>query len=208
MDLSRPYSAISPTVDGDVLAVLAETNAPLSGRAIAKRVRRGSQPAVNAALERLVDHGLASRESAPPAFIYRLNREHVGASAVDQMAGMRQELFRRLRQSLAEWRIPAAHVSVFGSAARADGDTRSDIDLFLVRPAEVESDNPDWQKQLGELREAVRLWTGNWLSVSEVGDPRTVSWAEFSKEHVFEELRRDAITVAGVSFESISGPSA
>lgn len=205
MDLSRPYSAISPTVDGDVLAVLAQSDSPLSGRAIAKRVRRGSQPAVNAALERLVDHGLVSRDSAPPAYIYRLNREHVGAGAVDQMAGMRREFFRRVRQALEEWRIPAAHASVFGSAARADGDTRSDVDLFLVRPAKVESDDLEWEEQLGALREAVRLWTGNWLSISEVGDPRTVSWAKFSKEHVFTELRRDAITVAGASFESISG---
>lgn len=203
MDISRPYSAISPTVDGDVLAALAGSETGLSGRAVAKRVRRGSQPAVNAALERLVEHGIVGRESAPPAFIYRLNRAHLGASAVDALAGMRGEMFSRLRQTIADWRVSPVHASVFGSAARADGDMQSDIDLFVVRPADVDPDNEEWGGQLDELRDAVRSWTGNWLSVSEVGDPRTVSWKKFRRQPMFDELSRDAITVAGAPFDSI-----
>ena len=52
MDLGRPYSSVSPTLEGDVLAVLARTSGPLTGRAVARLAARGSQSGINRAPER------------------------------------------------------------------------------------------------------------------------------------------------------------
>src|SRR6266508_3319456 len=168
MDLSRPWAPIRSPIDMEVLRVLQGTTRPLTGREVARLVRAGSQPAVNAALRRLAEEGLVRAEEAGNAFLYTLNREHLGAPAVELLAGIRTELERRLRAEIAEWEIAPAHVSIFGSAARGDGDTRSDIDVFVVRPAGVAEDDPGWREQLERLADHVHDWTGNHAAISEV----------------------------------------
>ena len=67
MDVSRAYSAVAQTVEGDVLMVLAGTTQPLSGRRVARLAQRGSVAAVAKALDRLVRQGVVLRQEAPPA---------------------------------------------------------------------------------------------------------------------------------------------
>jgi predicted nucleotidyltransferase len=204
MDVSRPYSAIAPTVEGDVLVALAGSERAMSGRQVARLVRRGSQPAVNAALERLTAQGVVQREEAPPAYLYELNRDHVGAPAVVALADMRSEFLRRLRLLLARWPVPAVHASMFGSAARGDGDRDSDIDLFIVRPRGVPDDDERWAKQLYDLSEAVRVWTGNNASIVEFPQERLVALREESPRAV-SGLRADAVPLAGPPFHEFLG---
>ncbi len=99
MHLARPFAAIIPTLDGEVLVVLAGTTRPLTGRDVAKLVKRGSQAGVNRALRRLVEHGVVEAQEAGAAILYSLNREHLAAPAVSSLADLRGELVRRLRQS-------------------------------------------------------------------------------------------------------------
>ena len=204
VDVSRPYSAIAPTVEGDVLVALAGSDRAMSGRQVARLVRRGSQPAVNAALERLTAQGVVLREEAPPAYLYELNREHVGAPAVVVLADMRSEFLRRLRLLLAHWPVPAVHASMFGSAARGDGDGDSDIDLFIARPHGVPDDDERWAKQLSDLAEAVRVWTGNKASIVEFPQERLVVLREESPR-ALSGLRADAVPLAGPSFHEFLG---
>jgi predicted nucleotidyltransferase len=196
MDLSRPWALIRSPIDMEVLLVLLGTTRPLTGREVARLVRAGSQPAVNAALRRLAEEGLVRAEEAGNAYLHTFNREHLGAQAVEMLAGIRRELERRLRAEIGEWEISPAHVSMFGSAARGDGDTRSDIDLFVVRPADVPEDNPDWRDQLDRLSGHVHDWTGNRAVLSEVS-VADVRRLRRDRPPVVEELRRDAITLAG-----------
>jgi predicted nucleotidyltransferase len=196
MDLSRPWALIRSPIDMEVLLVLLGTTRPLTGREVARLVRAGSQPAVNAALRRLAEEGLVRAEEAGNAYLHTFNREHLGAQAVEMLAGIRRELERRLRAEIGEWEIKPAHVSMFGSAARGDGDTRSDIDLFVVRPADVPEDNPDWRDQLDRLSDHVHDWTGNRAVLSEVS-VADVRRLRRDRPPVVEELRRDAITLAG-----------
>jgi hypothetical protein len=196
VDVARPYSAVAPTVEGDVLVVLAATTKPLTGRQVAHLVRRGSQKAVSVALDRLVAHGLVLREEAGSAYLHRLNRSHLAAAAVESLAEMRGELLRRLRVEIADWALAPVHASLFGSAARADGDMSSDIDLLVVRPAAVGEDDPAWREQLVGLATAVRSWTGNHAGIIELSQ---ADFEALPAQHppILDDLRADGIDLAG-----------
>jgi len=196
MDVARPYSAVSPTVDGDVLVVLAGTTKPLTGRQVAHLVRRGSQKAVAVALARLVKHGLVLREEAGPAYLHRLNRDHLAAPAVEALAAMRSELLRRLRERIGQWVVAPSHASLFGSTARADGDTDSDIDLLVVRPEAVGEDDPVWREQLEGLAEAAYTWTGNHASIIELSQDEFAALPA-QRPPILDELRADGVDLAG-----------
>lgn len=135
-------------------------------------------------------------EEAGNAYLYTLNREHLAAPALELLADIRVELERRLRAEIAEWEIAPAHVSIFGSAARGDGGTRSDIDLFVVRPAGVPEDDPRWRARLERLSQCVHAWTGNHLGLSEVS-AANLRRLRRERPPIVEELRRDAMTLAG-----------
>lgn len=207
MDLSRPWALIRSPIDMEVLLVLRGTTHPLTGRDVARLVRTGSQPAVNAALRRLADEGILLAEEAGNAYLYTFNREHLAAPALELLADIRSELERRLRAEIAEWETEPAHVSIFGSAARGDGDTRSDIDIFVVRPADVPEDNSGWREQLDRLSEHVHDWTGNRVALSEVS-AADVRRLRRERPPVVEELHRDAITLAGPAPTKLLGSTA
>lgn len=196
MDVARPYSAVSPTVDGDVLVVLAGTTKPLTGRQVAQLARRGSQKAVSVALDRLVEHGLVLREEAGRAYLHRLNRDHLAAAAVESLAAMRSELLRRLREHIGQWVLAPSHASLFGSAARADGDTESDIDLLVARPGAVDEDDPAWREQLEGLAEAVHTWTGNHAGIIELSEGEFAALPA-QRPPILDDLRAHGIDLAG-----------
>lgn len=202
MDVARPYAAVAPGVEGDVLAVLAGTTAPLTGRQIARLAARGTSPSVSAVLNRLVEQGLVHRQVAGRAYLHTLNRDHVAASAAQALAGLRGELLRRLRAALAAWEPAPVHASMFGSAARADGDTSSDIDLLVIRPDGVDAEDETWRDQLHALAESVYAWTGNHAGISELAE------AELAKLRrkpppVLKDVRAHGIDLAGVPARSL-----
>jgi predicted nucleotidyltransferase len=96
------------------------------------------------------------------------------------------------------------HASMFGSAARADGDINSDIDLFLVHPAAVSEDDPEWRAQVEQLGENVLAWTGNHAAVIE-RRMQDISRLRRSRPAVVEELLRDGIDLAGVPLQELLG---
>lgn len=204
MDLSRAYSAVAPTVEGDVLVVLAGTTQPLTGRRVARLARRGSVAAVAKALGRLVSQGLVLRQEAPPASLYTLNRQHVAASTVETLAHIRTELLDRLRHAFSTWSIPPVHASLFGSAARGDGDTDSDIDIFIVRPAGVDAEDATWDEELQDIGDAVLAWTGNHAGVIDFAE-QDIGQLHDENPPVLQDLRRDGIDLAGVSLRELLG---
>lgn len=196
MDVSRPYTVFSSPLDLEVLLVLRGTTRPLTGRDIARLASRGSPTGVQKALRRLAAHGIISAVEAGRALLYTLNRDHLAIPALEALAGMRAELERRLRAHIEQWELAPAHASIFGSAARGDGDTESDIDLFVVRPEGVEESDERWRGQLDRLAADVYEWTGNHLAVAEVGE-RELRRLRREQPPVVRALRQDAITLAG-----------
>lgn len=204
MDIGRPYNAICPTLDSAVLTLLSGTTRPLTGREIARLLGRRSHSGILHVLNRLTEHGLADRQEAGRALLFSLNRDHVAVPAVEALAGMRSELLRRIRQAIAEWDVAPVHASLFGSAARGDGDTRSDIDIFVVRPSTVLEDDPGWRVQLDRLDAQVRRWTGNRAGISEVAEGE-IARLRHDNPPVVRELRADTIPLGGVELQTLLG---
>jgi Nucleotidyltransferase domain len=196
MDLGEPYSAVCPTLDGPVLDVLGHTNLPLTGREIARLARRGSERGVRLVLDRLVDYGLVTAQRAGPSWLFALNRDHVAAAAVASLLRLRAELFERIARDIETWPLQPIHASIFGSAARGDGTIRSDIDVLILRPADVVEDDAAWREQVHALAERIHRWSGNHASLAELS-PEQLRLAVRREDAFLESVRETAIRLVG-----------
>lgn len=196
MDLARPFASVSPGVEADVLVALADSAAHRTGRELARLSGR-SVTGVQHALDRLVDEGLVHRAEAGRSYLYSLNREHLLAPAVEVMAGARWKLVERLRELIGGWKSPTFHASLFGSAARGEGNAASDIDLLVVRPSKTDAEDPTWRRQLDELAEEVWAWTGNHAGIAELSEADVPRLLE-ERPPVLEQVVKQGIELAGV----------
>jgi predicted nucleotidyltransferase len=202
VDLSLPLRSVVPTLDAEALSVLAGTETPLTGTAVARLAARGSRPGIQRVLNRLVAHGLVVAQPAGPATLYRLNRRHLLAPAILSLVAARGQLVDRLRTAVADWPTPAEHVSLFGSFARHDAGLSSDIDVLVVRPATLSVDDPAWQQQLRELEETVARWTGNQLALFETTQ-EDLRRGVAADEPVIVSWRDDAVHLAGAELRDM-----
>lgn len=157
MDVSAPYETVVPSLDGAVLEVLARAGKPVTGRQVQRLSRRGSVPGISTVLDRLTETGLVSAERAGSAILYAANRDHLAWPAVESLVGIRSSLLQRVGDLLEGWQRPPRQATLFGSAARGDGDTSSDIDILIVH----EDDGPPSDAEVEGLKDAVQRWTGN-----------------------------------------------
>jgi predicted nucleotidyltransferase len=191
MQLHRPFAVITPTVDGDVLRVLALAEDEFTAPQVQRLIGHRSVDGVRRSLNRLAAQGIVTARAPSHGVLYRLNRLHLAASAVTELARLDDELLGRLRDRLAAWLIVPAIAALFGSAARAAMEVGSDVDLFVVRPPDVDADDSTWIAQLADLRRDVTAWTGN--------DTRIL---EYASEEVRRPGRSDRV-VAAVRREGI-----
>ena len=159
MELSRPLAVITPTLDGDVLRVLAQADAEFTSGDVHRLLDGPSVRGILKTLERLTEQGIVSRRPAGRANLYRLNRQHLAAPHVIALARQRDELLDRLALEVAKWPLPPILGAVFGSGARRDHAVSSDIDVLLVRADDVDED--EWDRLTDALSSFVTAWTGN-----------------------------------------------
>ena len=202
MDVAHPIRAVIPTLDGPILEVLARTTRPLTGREVHRLSGVGSQSGTRLALERLVDQGVVFAEPRGRAVFYSANREHLAWPAVEDLALLRRALIQRLQDDLRTWSPGPLHASLFGSAARGDGDAHSDIDILLIRPSDVGEDDSPWADQVDLLRERVRAWTGNNCQPFQVDLERLAEHAR-AGDPLLAAWRRDALKIAGEDLHAL-----
>jgi predicted nucleotidyltransferase len=159
MELQRPLAVVTPTIDGDVLCVLAGAEASFTGRQIARLLPDHSQKGVHNVLRRLVAQGIVTMSVAGSAHLYTLNRDHLAAPHIVALCQLKDHLRQRVADLVATWSEPAEAVILFGSAARGEMQPASDLDLFVVRPASA--DDAVWLEQTSVLAERASAWTGN-----------------------------------------------
>jgi predicted nucleotidyltransferase len=197
MQFSEPLSAVFPGLHGRVLSVLARTEQPLTGRAVAGLlIRPGSTSGVQKVLDDLVRNGVVRVEPAGRAKLYTLNREHIAAPAIEELASLRDRFISRLQSEAQTWELPAAAVWLFGSVSRGQAEPDSDIDILVVRPDETSDSDPRWLAQLETLAEHASRWSGNACEIVEYSSTELKRLVRRG-ERLVTELRRDAVPVAG-----------
>ena len=191
MDLGSPVFDVAPAVRGALLQALARLEQPVTRRrlAAAAGVAPGNASAV---IEELIQVGLVSETVAGRSSMVLLNRDHLAAGPVLALAGLRGELIRRLRERLSAW--PELNGAwLFGSVARGDADSDSDVDLLIVAD---DLQSPGLHERLSRLQADVRSWTGNDLQLVEHSPS---SWRKLvrAKNPLVEQIRLDGIALAG-----------
>jgi predicted nucleotidyltransferase len=168
MDLKSPISTVLPSLDGPVLQVLADAEEGLSGRQIHKLAGSGSVAGVRLVLQRLAATGLVHVDDLGNSLLYRLNRKHLVAGIVEQLANLRRTLVDCLADEISRWRVLPVHASLYGAIARDDGDLDSDVDLLLIRPDQHEFEDVVWETQVTQLMQIVVDLTGNAAHIFEL----------------------------------------
>ena len=207
VDLSAPGAPLLQPGMSAVLGVLAGTSAGLTGRTVA-RLAGMSHAGAGKVLAQLVEHGLVQVEPVGAANSYRLNREHLLVRPTLELLRAVDRLEDRLEAVISAWPVPCAGCAVFGSAARRDGSTRSDLDVLVLRTTTVALDDPTWRSQLDETASQAEQWTGNPLSWVEF-DVTTFARMVTDRDPLVNELRHDAHwLIAPTSSISSALPSA
>jgi predicted nucleotidyltransferase len=192
MELNRPLATITPTLDGDVLTVLAQHEASFTTGQLHRVLGRYSPEGIRKVLMRLTRQGVVHAERIGNAYSYRLNDEHLAARPIKELAHIRSTLLQRIERRLESWGSPPTYAAVFGSAARGTMTEASDLDLLLVRADDIPIDR--WEDQVADLTADVSRWTGNdarplEYTVSELSAARD--------EPVLRAILAEGLTVAG-----------
>lgn len=196
MDLSAPLASFMNGLDAVALRVVARAGAELTGRQVARLAGTGTPANVRLSLLRLVDIGLVISVPAPHATMYSANRSHILWSAVEVAMNARQELNRRIA-AFADASAPeGVTVALYGSVARGDSTTKSDVDLLVVFPDAVTLDGRD--EFVTGLRDSVQLWTGNDAQVYDVTETALARQRE-EADPIVDSWARDGIIVFGNS---------
>jgi hypothetical protein len=194
MDFRRPFTVVTPTLDGDVLAALAAADVEFSGRELARRAGHGSAGGIRRAADRLAAEGIVLRRAAGGAHLYRLNREHVAAQWIEGIAALPDQVIERLRAIVGEWEKSARLAFLFGSVARRQASSTSDFDILVVRRGACDADSDAWRSQLVALQQAATGLTGNDARVLEIGE-EDIGGGRV--EPVLKEVLRDGVSLLG-----------
>jgi len=183
-----------------VLRVLTGTEVPLGVREVA-RVAGVSANRASQVLSYLAEHGLVLVEEHGAGRLCRLNRAHLAAGPLVALVELRGRMIEFLRQEIQTWDRRVMHASLFGSAARGDGSTSSDLDLIVVRSDDA-ADDEVWDEQLFDSGEQILAATGNraaWFLTS----PADLRRAVQAGEPIIGEWRRDGVHLAGRRLDAL-----
>ncbi len=198
MELSHPLRVVTPTLDGDILRILAQAKTEFTPPEVHRLIGEHSVAGIRKGLERLVLQGIVLERGAGRASLYQLNRSHLAAEAVVELAGMKEQLISRLRHEMTDWSIHPSYAALFGSATRIDMRADSDIDLVVIRPEGVDVDDDVWGEQIYQLSEQVHSWTGNSTNILEFSEDE-LAQGVLNEDPVLVAINKEGIRIHGPS---------
>ncbi|MGB0436764.1 MAG: nucleotidyltransferase domain-containing protein [Mycobacterium sp.] len=201
MQLNRPFATVTPTLDGDVLAVLAASEVTFTITQIQRMLTTASGEGIRKVLTRLTAQGVVLHDQVGRTNTYRLNTEHLAAEPILALSRLTATFLDRLQTHLERWGEALKYAAVFGSAATGRMTLDSDIDLFLVRACDPghdgrQEDSAVWEHQVTELARSITAWTGNDGRVIEYTEDE-LRTAAAAGEPLLREVARQGLTVAG-----------
>ena len=201
MDFLHPIRAVIPGAQGRVLAVLAETTAPLNLSTLA-RLAGVSVAQASRVMPGLVELGLVERREIPPSSQFRLIRENVAAQPIIELARSRDAALNQIGEAAADLPVPPVSMIVFGSIARGDADQHSDLDVIIVRPEDVDDDDDAWATSLERWQSQAQAITGNTVEVLEVTQAEARTKLSGNAQ-LWRDVARDGIVVHGLTMNEL-----
>ena len=197
MQLTKPFATVTPTLDGDVLTVLASADVTFTISQIQRILTTASGEGIRKVLTRLTAQGVVLHDQVGRTNTYRLNTEHLAAEPIMALSQLTSTFLNRLEEHLGRWGAELKYAALFGSAATGRMTLDSDIDLLLVRAAASDHDGDDvWEQQVAELARQVTAWTGNDGRIVEYTEDELRAAAAAS-EPLLEDVSEQGLTVAG-----------
>lgn len=186
MFFDQPFGGLIPGVRGAVLSVLLRTDAPLTGRDIHRLTGQNhSLWSVQQAIHALGDMGLVETRSVGRSGVTTVNEDHAAVEALrhllDPIALLRDAIRDVVRDDVSS-------VILFGSIARGEATSTSDVDLAVIAPRA-------WNGKV-ELEDSVRSRLGNDCDVV-VFTARKFSQLARSGEPVVRDIVRDGVALIG-----------
>ncbi len=202
MDWSEPATAVMSAGTAAVLRALAGSDGSFAIREVARLAGISSSRA-HQVVTNLAAHGIVIVDSRRGSRLVRLNDDHVATEHAVALATLRTRVIEQIRKELSGWKLPAVHASLYGSAARGDGSTDSDLDILVIHePLSSATEQEEWDDQLAQSAEMIHTWTGNWASWFQVTEAELSQMAT-SNHSLIAEWRRDAITLVGPSLAAL-----
>jgi predicted nucleotidyltransferase len=203
MDFERPVEAVIPGATGRLLAALArvDTELPISTLASVAGVGRTRASGLVSQLHQL---GLVDRRDIGRTTMVSLARDSAAGRLIDHLAHLRTVVIDQLRDLAAEIHPAPLVLTVYGSFARNEAVTKSDIDVLAVRAPDT--DSQQWATSLSTFATRAQRLTGNPVQILDYdldelrrkAGPRARMGKDF-----WGALRRDSIVLAGASVDSI-----
>ena len=193
MDFVCPVESLVPGVRGKILGACLRTSEPLTMRALARLARVSANQAAQV-IDELDDLGLLHRTAAGRSLMVSLVEENPAVAALRQVADLRSETLRRWRERARPLDPVPTTMAVYGSWARGEARSGSDVDVLIVLPDGLGVPDEDrYREQIAEWCAYAGLVAGLPVSPLVIGadESRTVDGP------LWDEIRRDAVLIAG-----------
>jgi predicted nucleotidyltransferase len=196
VDYRRPVEALIPGVQGRVLGVLARTSTNLTMRAVAELAGVSPQQA-SVVIGRLVELGVVERRDVPPASLVRMAPENLAAQTVRAIVGLRQAALDRLTALALDIRPVPTSLVVFGSFARGEADSASDLDVLAVRPPGLPIDDDGWTDSLGLWADRASRVVGNAVNLVEATSEEIPALLRRKGPSVWRDAAGEGVVLVG-----------
>ena len=183
MEFSSPLATVTPTVDGDVLAILSGTDGWFTTTLLQEQIPTRSVPGIRNVLIRLVEQGIVQSLIVGRVHQYRLNRQHIAAEPIIALSRLRDAFTQRAAAAMGAWHEPPLFAALCPPTSPA-------LRIVAIMPRRVHK--RIWDDQVSEFEAAAQLWTGNPVTVIAVGED-TVGEASI----LLDEVARDGIAIVG-----------
>jgi len=151
----------------------------------------------------LVELRMVERREVPPSSLFSFVPENIAARAITALTRARQTALDELGRTAATLTAPPTCVIVFGSFARGEADAESDVDVIVVRSADVDEDDAAWRSAVESWRRDARRLTGNRVEVIEVDEHEFRRLPE-SGRPLWSDVRADGVVVFGAGIAGLT----
>ncbi len=144
------------------------------------------------------------KQSFPTASQFVLARDNGAAQLLLTLADARSMALRQIGEAAMMISPEPVSVIAFGSFARGEADTDSDIDLVVIRADEVDDDDERWSDSIDVWRRQVRTITGNDVEIIEATTSEATRKLR-GRSELWRNIEREGVVVHGTAIDTLKG---